>query len=153
MFDWISGITDPEIPAISITELGILRDVKLNNGEFVITITPTYTGCPAMSRIENQIRQKLTEHGLQKITINTSSSPAWTTDWITEDVKKKMKANGIAPPPHSSCVRALKDFTRVSCPYCNSSDTNLISRFGSTPCKALYSCNNCHEPFQHFKCH
>lgn len=153
IFDWLSEITDPEIPVITIKELGMLRDVKVKDGNYVVTITPTYTGCPAIPLIEMQIKEKMLEHGLSNVIVNTTYSPAWTTDWLDDNAKKKMKAYGIAPPPHSSCVMALKDFIRISCPLCNSSNTELISRFGSTACKALYKCKDCKEPFEHFKCH
>ena len=153
VFDWLSEITDPEIPVITIKELGMLRDVKVKDDNYIVTITPTYTGCPAMPLIETQIKEKMLEHGLSNVIVNTTYSPAWTTDWLQDDAKKKMKAYGIAPPPHSSCVKALKDFTRLSCPRCNSVNTELISRFGSTACKALYKCIDCKEPFEHFKCH
>lgn len=150
---WLSEITDPEIPVITIKDLGILRDVKIDDNSYIVTITPTYTGCPAIPLIEEQIREKMSEHGLSDVTVNITYSPAWTSDWLSDDVKVKMKTYGIAPPPHSSCVRVLGDFSRVSCPRCNSANTELISRFGSTACKALYKCKVCKEPFEHFKCH
>lgn len=153
IYSWLSEIPDPEIPAITIQELGMLRDVKEEDENYVVTITPTYTGCPAMKLIEDQIREKMLEHGFKNVKINTCYSPVWTTDWLNDETKKKMKQYGIAPPSHSSCIKVLNDLTKVSCPLCNSYNTEVISRFGSTPCKAMYRCKVCKEPFEHFKYH
>ena len=152
----LQQVPDPEIPVLSILDLGIVRDVKiipspLGGGEEMveIVITPTYSGCPAMDMISMDIRLKLIEHGYKNIKITSILSPAWTTDWMTEDGKRKLVEYGIAPPKMQS---DLSD-TPPICPQCKSPDTKLLSQFGSTACKALYQCNNCKEPFDYFKCH
>lgn len=148
----ISEIPDPEIPVINIKELGILRNIECKDNHYTVTITPTYTACPAMSFIENEIRNKLLCVGITDVEVKTTYTPAWTTDWISERAKQKLKEYGIAPPMHSSCAM---NFTsqKVACPHCGSSDTEIISRFGSTACKSLLKCNICKEPFEQFKCH
>ncbi len=157
----LEEVCDPEIPVLSIIDLGIVRDVVLTssvneNIEATVVITPTYSGCPAMDAISMDIRLKLTEHGYKNIKINTILSPAWTTEWISETGKEKLKAYGIAPPNAKQIVCDTKLFAEleaIQCPLCNSYSTKLISQFGSTPCKALYQCQHCKEPFDYFKCH
>ncbi|MBI3502694.1 MAG: phenylacetate-CoA oxygenase subunit PaaJ [Bacteroidetes bacterium] len=139
----LSEIPDPEIPVINIHELGVLRDVIVNEKEVEIIITPTYSGCPAMKQIENDIVSKLKENGIENVKVKSIFSPAWTTDWITDEAKEKLRKFGIAPPTQR----------KVKCPHCNSENTEVISQFGSTACKALYRCNDCKEPFDYFKCH
>lgn len=143
-------VCDPEIPVLSILDMGIVRDIKINADQIEVIITPTYSGCPAMDAISIDIRFKLIEHGYKNIKITSVLSPVWTTDWMTENGKKKLKEYGIAPPHQS---RNGEMDSTVECPQCNSSDTVLISQYGSTACKALYQCNNCKEPFDYFKCH
>jgi ring-1,2-phenylacetyl-CoA epoxidase subunit PaaD len=154
LFNILSEIPDPEIPVINIIELGILRDVKLEEGICLITITPTYTGCPAMKVIEEDIKTKLKEIGINKVKINLVYSPAWTTDWISEEARRKLFKYGIAPPSHSSVDKKilLGKSEEIKCPQCNSANTEMISQFGSTACKALYRCKDCKEPFDYFKC-
>jgi ring-1,2-phenylacetyl-CoA epoxidase subunit PaaD len=148
----LEEVTDPEIPVLTITDLGIVRDVKINGDEIEIIITPTYTGCPAMDMIAMNIRLALIEKGYSNIRITSILAPAWTTDWMSEDGKRKLKEYGIAPPPESG--RLLQpESLYVACPQCDSTNTRLISEFGSTACKSLYQCNDCKEPFDHFKCH
>lgn len=142
----LQKVTDPEIPVISIIDLGIVREVKLHDSFIEVVITPTYSGCPAMLEIEKNIHNALKKEGLEDFRITTILSPAWTTDWMTEDGKKKLKAYGISPPNPTNPENVI-------CPQCNSENTMLISQFGSTACKALYKCNNCLEPFDYFKCH
>ena len=152
----LETVTDPEVPVLSILDLGIVRDVKMQSGKIMITITPTYTGCPAMDVIRMNIRMTLLENGFTDIEIKTVLSPAWTTDWMTEQGKQKLKAYGIAPPnvKQQVCTPGLfQEEEAVQCPHCNSYNTQIISRFGSTACKALYKCNDCNEPFDYFKCH
>lgn len=152
----LQEVTDPEIPVLSILDLGIVRDVQLKeDGMVEVTITPTYSGCPAMDVIKMQIRLQLFSHGFQKVTIKQVLSPAWTTDWMTEAGKEKLQAYGIAPPHHTQQVCNTQLFAEetVQCPHCQSWHTRRISEFGSTACKALYQCNDCHEPFDYFKCH
>jgi ring-1,2-phenylacetyl-CoA epoxidase subunit PaaD len=135
-------IPDPEIPVISIVELGVVRDVKQLNSNIEVDITPTYSGCPAMTVIRDEIGNTLKNNGFLNVNIKTVYSPAWTTDWMTVEAKQKLKDYGIAPPDKT-----------VLCPRCGSVQTALISQFGSTPCKALYRCTECKEPFDYFKCH
>ena len=152
----LSEVTDPEIPVLTITDLGIVRDIQIENDCIEVIITPTYSGCPAMDMIAANIRMELTEHGFDKIKITTVLSPAWTTDWMTEEGKNKLKAYGIAPPNPKQQVCSEKLFAAdeaVQCPHCNSWHTKRVSEFGSTACKALYQCNDCKEPFDYFKCH
>lgn len=152
----LAEVTDPEIPVLTITDLGIIRDVKLNADEIEVIITPTYSGCPAMDMIAMNIKLALVEHGYKKIKITSVLSPAWTTDWMTESGKRKLKDYGIAPPNPKQSVcntKLFADEEAVQCPRCNSYHTKRISEFGSTPCKSLYQCKDCKEPFDHFKCH
>mgnify|MGYP001001440947 FL=1 len=153
IYNLISEIPDPEIPVITIKDLGILRDVKEINNEYIITITPTYTACPAMGMIEDQIKEILAAKGITKVKVVLTYTPAWTTDWISQEAKLKLKNYGIAPPHHSSCNKMFTAIEIVACPRCNSSHTSLISKFGSTACKALYQCSDCKETFDLFKCH
>ena len=151
--DFLSTIPDPEIPVITIAELGILRDVEMINNECVITITPTYTGCPAMRVIEDDIRSTLKKNGIENVKINMVYSPAWTTDWMSASAKEKLRKYGVAPPEHSSGKNSLTGKPKiVLCPQCKSSNTQMVSQFGSTACKALYKCLDCKEPFDYFKC-
>jgi ring-1,2-phenylacetyl-CoA epoxidase subunit PaaD len=159
VYDWLSSVTDPEVPVLTITDLGIVRDVHLKqrdsgDQEAIIVITPTYSGCPAMDVIALNIRMALLSRGIKHITIENQLSPAWTTDWMTEDGKRKLKEYGIAPPVRKT-VNTLDLFEEdtVPCPRCGSEDTSLSSQFGPTSCKSLYRCNSCKEPFEHFKCH
>ena len=148
----LEQVTDPEVPVLTITDLGIVRDVKLNGNEVEVIITPTYTGCPAMDMIAMNIKLALLENGYNNIKITSVLSPAWTTVWMSEDGKRKLKEYGIAPP--HSITRSDESSDRViECPQCNSVNTKLISEFGSTACKALYKCEDCKEPFDYFKCH
>lgn len=152
----LAQVPDPEIPVLSIVDLGILRDIRIDNGHIGIFITPTYSGCPAMDIIRMQIRMALIQSGIENFTIHTVLSPAWTTDWMTREAKEKLESYGIAPPPPVPQVCHLDLFQSqeaIRCPRCHSFHTTLISQFGSTPCKALYRCEDCHEPFDHFKCH
>ena len=147
----LQEVCDPEIPVLSILDLGIVRDIKINDEEIEVIITATYSGCPAMDAISIDIRLKLIEHGYKKVKITSVLSPAWTTDWMTEEGKRKLKEYGIAPPQRS--VHSNGTDPLPCCPQCNSSNTKLLSQFGSTACKALYQCNDCKEPFDYFKCH
>lgn len=140
IMDVLAGVPDPEIPVISVVDLGIVRGIE--DGKVIIT--PTYSGCPATAAIEADVRAALDANGFRDVMIETRLSPPWSTDWISEEGKAKLKAYGIAPPQRSD---------DVECPNCGSFDTKEISRFGSTPCKAQWQCNNCLEPFDRFKCH
>lgn len=149
----MNEINDPEIPVLSITDLGIVRDIKIDDDEIEIFITPTYSGCPAMNVIAMNIRMILWQNEFKKIKITQQLSPAWTTDWMTEAGKQKLKSYGIAPPVGKSFDKNYLEKLLVECPHCHSMNTKLISQFGSTSCKALYQCNDCLEPFDYFKCH
>ncbi|TFW32202.1 1,2-phenylacetyl-CoA epoxidase subunit PaaD [Massilia horti] len=157
---WLGEVPDPEIPVISVVDLGIVRDVRFDAGECVVTITPTYSGCPAMEVIAESVTGALQERGLHKVRLVTRLSPAWTTDWMSEAGKAALKGYGIAPPAQKAIdISSLQSWrTRhaepeVACPHCGSQHTQLTSQFGSTPCKALYKCLDCREPFDYFKCH
>ena len=154
IFKLLSEIPDPEIPVINIIELGILREVKFVDEVCVVVITPTYTGCPAMKVIEDDIKIKLKEIGIDKVKVELVLTPAWTTDWISDAAKEKLRAYGIAPPDHSSVDKnvLLGKNRDLKCPQCGSKHTEMISQFGSTACKALYRCLDCKEPFDYFKC-
>jgi ring-1,2-phenylacetyl-CoA epoxidase subunit PaaD len=149
----LEKVTDPEIPVLSILDLGIVRDIKLTDDEIEVFITPTYSGCPAMDVMAINIKATLLREGFKKIKITQQLSPAWTTDWMTENGKEKLKSYGIAPPVTKVFDKNYLETLVVECPQCHSLNTKLISQFGSTPCKALYHCNNCLEPFDYFKCH
>lgn len=145
----LESVTDPEVPVLSVIDLGIIRNIEFENHHPVITVTTTYSGCPATDVIHTDIRMTLLEHGYKNIRINNQLSPPWTTDWMSEEGKKKLKEYGIAPPEKKFSIPA----DGITCPQCNSANTKLISEFGSTACKALYQCRDCEEPFDYFKCH
>lgn len=147
-----AAVVDPEIPAVTVADLGILRSVTLEGDVAVAKVTPTYSGCPAVVAIELAIETALLDAGFEA-KIERVISPAWTTDWITDEGREKLKAYGIAPPGKASnSVRSLFGETQVECPQCGSGETSKLSEFGSTACKALYRCNVCLEPFDYFKC-
>ena len=147
----LAGVHDPEIPAVSVVDLGIVRRVDLQNR--LIEITPTYSGCPATLAIEQAVRAALDGNGYQDFAIKAVLSPPWTTDWITDAGRERLRAYGIAPPPKGAAGAALRNTEAADCPQCGSADTVEVSRFGSTPCKALWQCRSCAEPFDRFKCH
>jgi ring-1,2-phenylacetyl-CoA epoxidase subunit PaaD len=148
-----AGVVDPEIPVLTIADLGVLREVIVSDGHVEVAITPTYSGCPAMNVIALEIELALEREGFRKPKIRTVLSPAWTTDWMSEDGRRKLKEYGIAPPIAASSRRVLFGLEEVACPRCGSNTTERISEFGSTSCKALWRCNDCREPFDYFKCH
>lgn len=145
----LETVTDPEVPVLTVLDLGIIRNIEFKNDHPVITVTSTYSGCPATDVINADIRMTLLENGYNDIEIINQLTPTWTTDWMSDSGKQKLKDYGIAPPDKQ--FRIPKD--GVECPLCCSVNTKLISEFGSTACKALYSCNECKEPFDYFKCH
>ena len=161
VWSWLGAVSDPEIPVISIVDLGIVREVAFDGDACVVTITPTYSGCPAMQVIAESVVAALQEHGIGQVRLVNQLSPAWTTDWMSEAGKAALTGYGIAPPAHKvidisalhSGVRRGAPALKVSCPNCGSAHTELTSQFGSTPCKALYKCLDCREPFDYFKCH
>lgn len=151
----IRHLPDPEIPVITIEELGVLRDIEFVDDKVIVIITPTYSGCPAMKQFEKDILAALKENGIENAEIKTVFSPAWTTDWISDNAKQKLLEYGIAPPvsgSHDKGALFASGPKVVACPRCGSNDTRLVSQFGSTACKAQYQCNSCLEPFDYFKC-
>lgn len=144
IWQWLDDIPDPEIPVISIVDLGIVREVCIDDDQVTVTITPTYSGCPAMSVIPIDIQTELVKRGVDNLTIETQIAPAWTTNWLSKKAHTKLQEYGIAPP-HASGVPEY-------CPRCHSSKLEKVSQFGSTPCKAQWRCNECLEPFDYFKC-
>lgn len=149
----LKDVPDPEIPAVSLVDLGIVRGVEtIAGGGRRVVITPTYTGCPATLVIQTSIRIALDEAGLQDVDIVSRLSPPWTTDWITDEGREKLRAYGIAPPQRGDGRGTLTEEEPALCPQCGSDQTQEVSRFGSTPCKALWRCLDCHEPFDRFKC-
>ncbi|HWL29223.1 MAG TPA: 1,2-phenylacetyl-CoA epoxidase subunit PaaD [Burkholderiaceae bacterium] len=157
VLQWLQKVPDPEIPVLSIVDLGLVRDVAWDDRTCVVTITPTYSGCPAMREIRDDIQGVLQAHGVDDVRIETRLSPAWTTDWMSEKGREALKGYGIAPPGQKaidiSGITRHSGEVAVPCPLCGSSRTRLISHFGSTSCKALYRCNHCGEPFDYFKAH
>ena len=150
--DWVAQVPDPEIPAVSLVDLGIVRDVAIDQDTVVVTVTPTYTGCPATLVIALDLETELLRQGAEKVRIDTRMSPAWTTDWITEQGREKLRAYGIAPPTMAAANCAgMLSAQAPDCPLCGSADTALIAGRGSTPCKAQFRCNACLEPFDYFK--
>ena len=150
----ISEIPDPEIPVISIKELGVLRKIFYDKDRLKVVITPTYSGCPAMDRFQKDITEKLELLEVKNFEIKMQFDPAWTTDWITDEAKEKLRAYGIAPPAHKTndknILLGIKQ--KVECPRCKTKETELVSQFSSTACKAMYRCTSCLEPFEYFKC-
>ena len=147
------AVADPEIPVLSIADLGVLREVNLIDGAIEVAITPTYSGCPAMNMIAVEIELALAKAGLGPVTVKTVLSPAWTTDWMTEEGRRKLREYGVAPPAKAAGRKALFGRDIVACPQCGSADTEQLAEFGSTSCKALWRCKSCREPFDYFKCH
>ena len=152
-WDAVASVVDPEIPVLTIADLGVLRDVVLDGDHVEVAITPTYSGCPAMNMIALEIEVALERAGFRGSKVRTVLSPAWTTDWMSEEGRRKLRAYGIAPPQASSSRRTLFGEQSVACPQCGSARTELLSEFGSTSCKALWRCKACREPFDYFKCH
>lgn len=162
VWHWLAEVPDPEIPVISLTDLGIIRDVAWRDDTLVVTVTPTYSGCPATTIINLDIETALAEKGLSKVKLERQLSPAWTTDWISAEGREKLRDYGIAPPIDGTAADGvlMKRIDRLSgrsnltiaCPRCGSANTEKISQFGSTPCKASYRCIDCLEPFDYFKC-
>jgi len=156
IWKWLGAVPDPEIPAISIVDLGIVRKIEWVEMRLKVTLTPTYSGCPATSVIALDVQNALLKRGLESIEIQSQLTPPWTTDWISRSGRQKLKNYGIAPPVGQSlCAGMLKTGGAISpsvdCPRCGSSHTERVSQFGSTPCKASYRCTDCLEPFDYFK--
>ncbi len=156
---WLRGVKDPEVPVLDIVELGLVRSIQIGDaGEVQVDITPTYSGCPAMEVIEGEVAEVLAQHGVVEGTVKRVFSPPWTTAWMTSEAREKLQAYGIAPPPSgevesTSPVAMGATVRAVPCPFCGSTNTTLQSAFGSTACKSLHTCQQCHQPFEHFKAH
>ena len=158
VWDWLAQVPDPEIPVISVTDLGIVRDVAWEGDTLVVAVTPTYSGCPATAVIDLEIERALRAQGVEKLRLERRLSPPWTTDWLAPAAREKLRAYGIAPPVPGTATagraRRLGGAAPVvACPRCGSERTEEVSRFGSTPCKSAWRCRDCLEPFDHFKCH
>lgn len=157
VYAWLQEVPDPEIPVLSVVDLGVVRDVFWDGDACVVVITPTYSGCPAMREITEDIRQVLARHGIGEVRVETRLSPAWTTDWMSEKGRAALKDYGIAAPAQQaidiSGISRRSAGPAIECPRCGSRDTRLVSNFGSTSCKALYRCVSCREPFDYFKTH
>ncbi len=156
IWDYLQEVTDPEIPVLNIIEMGIARGVSIEGDKVTVFITPTYSGCPAMDAIEKMVKEKLVEKGVSNFDVKLDFSQTWTTDWMTDEAKIKLKDFGIAPPEKTTSeedfLKSISGTKIVPCPLCDSFETELQSQFGSTACKAQYFCNSCHQPFEHFKC-
>ncbi|MCW3492185.1 phenylacetate-CoA oxygenase subunit PaaJ [Microbacterium sp. SSM24] len=148
-----AAVVDPEVPVLTIEDLGVLRDVSVDGGRVAVTITPTYSGCPAVDTIRDDLVLALTDAGFDDVAVRVTLAPAWTTDWMSESGKEKLRAYGIAPPTGRAAAGPVRVALAVKCPRCGSLDTKELARFGSTSCKALYECRACLEPFDHFKVH
>jgi len=146
LFDLLDGVSDPEIPVLSLLDLGVVRDVSIANGKVSVTITPTYAGCPAMAAMRADIESTLAAAGYAQVEVRQTLSPAWSTDWMTQRGREKLRAYGIAPPLGKT------PGDKIACPQCGGSEVKKVSEFGSTACKALYQCRECLEPFDYFKC-
>ncbi|WP_040611105.1 1,2-phenylacetyl-CoA epoxidase subunit PaaD [Oceaniovalibus guishaninsula] len=162
VWDWLADVPDPEIPVVSVSDLGIVREVRWDGDTLVVAVTPTYSGCPATAVIDMTIESHLREQGIGRLRLERRLSPPWTTDWITPAARDKLRAYGIAPPVDGTAAagaaagraaRLSGQGLSVACPRCGSADTERVSQFGSTPCKASYRCRDCLEPFDYFKCH
>ena len=163
VWKWLDQVPDPEIPVVSVTELGIVREVRWDADTLVVAVTPTYSGCPATAVIDLSIEAHLRGQGIGKLRLERRLSPPWTTDWVTDGAREKLRAYGIAPPIDGTASdgagtgRAARIAGRsnlvIACPRCGSGKTERVSQFGSTPCKAAYRCKDCLEPFDYFKCH
>jgi ring-1,2-phenylacetyl-CoA epoxidase subunit PaaD len=150
----LDQVKDPEVPALSVVELGVVRDVEVDGDRVTVVITPTYSGCPAMQVIEDDIRSALRAHGIEQVELRTVYAPAWTTDWMSDAAREKLRAHGIAPPGprgDDSLVTLTRRRAPVACPFCGSANTALVTEFSSTACKAMHECRSCHQPFEEFK--
>ena len=153
IWQWLETVPDPEIPVLSVVDLGIVRGVNLAADRVEVEVAPTYSGCPATEVIEQSIKDSLVEKGVNNVVLKRVLSPPWTTAWITEEGREKLRAYGIAPPAADTSRRALLGgMNSIACPRCGATTTTLVSEFGSTPCKASYKCDACLEPFEYFKC-
>lgn len=148
----LDEVKDPEIPVVSLVEMGIIRDVEIDGDKVLVTMTPTFSGCPALQVMKTDIEEKLQERGLPSVEVKQVLDPPWSSDWITDEARQKLKAFGLAPPKkHGGNLQEILLFDTVSCPYCDSQNTTVKNTFGSTLCRAIYYCNDCQQPFEQFK--
>lgn len=147
----LSEVKDPEIPVVSVVEMGLIRGIGLEAQAVVVTMTPTFVGCPALNQMQTEIRERLLEAGAAEVEVKIVFSPAWSTEWIAPQARQKLKDFGLAPPPHHGGRIDIALLDVVACPYCDSQDTSLKNSFGPTLCRAIYYCNNCQQPFEQFK--
>jgi len=152
LWDLLDAVKDPEVPVLSIWDLGILRDIERDGDKLLVTITPTYSGCPAMDNISTDVTLLLNENGYADVTVKMSLSPAWSSEWMSPEGRKKLREYGIAPPEDADLDDdGLTPDAHAACPHCGSRNTRRVSEFGSTACKALFQCDDCSEPFDYFK--
>jgi ring-1,2-phenylacetyl-CoA epoxidase subunit PaaD len=147
----LEDVKDPEIPVVSVVEMGIVRAVAVEGGAVIVTITPTFSGCPALAAMQQGIVERLHQAGVADVEVRTVLSPPWTTEWISEGARQKLRGFGLAPPPHHDGDFTLVLLDQVACPYCGSKDTSLRNSFGPTLCRAIFYCNHCQQPFEQFK--
>lgn len=147
----LEDVKDPEIPVVSVVEMGIVRDVTITGETVIVTITPTFSGCPALSAMQQGIEARLRQMGIARVEIRTVLAPPWSTEWIGEATREKLRGFGLAPPPHHDGDFTLVLLDQVACPYCGSKDTSLRNSFGPTLCRAIFYCNHCQQPFEQFK--
>jgi ring-1,2-phenylacetyl-CoA epoxidase subunit PaaD len=152
VYAYLENVHDPEVPVLNVLDLGIVRSISIEDGEVKIAITPTYSGCPAMHTIATNIKFEMISRGITQVTVSEVLHPAWTTDWMSDAGKQKLKEYGIAPPQYTTKENPFNT-KNVPCPICDSEDTTVLSLFASTSCKAMYKCNSCLEAFDYFKCH
>ena len=152
VWNWLAEVPDPEIPVVSVVDLGIVREVRVDDEGVEVDVAPTYSGCPATEVIESSIFEKLDSCGVGAVSVRRVLSPPWTTDWISDAGREKLRAFGIAPPASAGGKRSLMGKPDIRCPRCGAGETTLVSEFGSTACKASYKCGSCLEPFEYFKC-
>ncbi|MDX1665064.1 MAG: 1,2-phenylacetyl-CoA epoxidase subunit PaaD [Candidatus Promineifilaceae bacterium] len=151
IWEALEAVKDPEIPVVSVVEMGIVRDVTIEEGRVTVTMTPTFSGCPALHVMHDDIEAQVRALGVEDVTVETTLHPPWTTDWITEEAREKLKAFGLAPPRRHGGNLPITFYDTVTCPYCDSDNTVVQNTFGPTLCRAIYTCNNCQQPFEQFK--
>ena len=153
IYTYLENVCDPEVPVLNVLDMGIIRDVIIQDDNVKVIITPTYSGCPAMNTISANVKFELLAQGIKNVQVEETLSPPWTTDWMSENGKRKLKEFGIAPPQYKQKNNPNEEDAVIPCPFCESISTTLVSQFGSTSCKALYKCNDCLEAFDYFKCY
>jgi ring-1,2-phenylacetyl-CoA epoxidase subunit PaaD len=151
IWEALAELPDPEIPVVSLVEMGIIRDVAINNESVTVIMTPTFSGCPALQVMQTEIKARLRQMGIEQVMVKTVLTPPWSSDWISDDARAKLKAFGLAPPPRHGGNIEVVFYEPTACPYCDSLNTAVKNNFGSTLCRAIYYCNDCQQPFEQFK--